>query len=149
MPPLWPHSPGRPDPSPTHTSTGEGSDRGAILIQQGEQFRVIARPLANPVQARKDAASRRFGGLASAVTLTSKCFISKIAYQFSQGITWRCPEWCGVKEPLNNSLHTQSFRLVRPLGQGEEGRNVEGVCPPIETLQQRVRASLEDPEGGA
>jgi len=28
-------------------------------------------------------------------------------------------------------------------------RNVEGVCPPIETLQQRVRASLEDPEGEA
>ena len=28
-------------------------------------------------------------------------------------------------------------------------RDVDGVCPPIETLQQRVRASLKDPEGAA
>ena len=32
-----------------------------------------------------------------------------------------------AREPLNNSLRTQSFRLVRPLGQGKEGRDFEGV----------------------
>ena len=53
------------------------------------------------------------------------------------------------REPLNNSLHAQSFRLVRPLGQGKEGRGFDGVCPSIEKAQQRVRASLEDPKGAA
>ena len=53
-------------------------------------------------------------------------------------------------EPLNNALRAQSFRLVRPLGQGKEGRAFEGVCPsigssPSKEAQQRVRASLEDP----
>ena len=48
-----------------------------------------------------------------------------------------------AREPLNNSLRTQSFRLVRPLGQGKEGRDFEGVpsrgieiCPSIEKAQQ-------------
>ncbi|WP_158245814.1 hypothetical protein [Alcanivorax sp. MD8A] len=53
----------------------------------------------------------------------------------------------GPREPLNNSLHAQFFRLVRPLygSKGKEGRDFEGVCPSIEKAQQRVRASLEDP----
>ena len=41
------------------------------------------------------------------------------------------PDGSSSREPLNNSLHAQSFRLVRPLGQGKEGRAFEGVCPSI------------------
>ena len=55
------------------------------------------------------------------------------------------------REPLNNSLRAQSFRLAHPLygPKGKEGRGFEGVCPSIEKAQQRVWASLEDPKGAA
>jgi len=60
------------------------------------------------------------------------------------------------REPLNNSLRAQSFRLAHPLygPKGKEGRGFEGVCPsigssPSKKAQQRVWASLEDPKGAA
>jgi len=48
------------------------------------------------------------------------------------------------REPLSNSLHAQSFRLARNLG-----ALLMACWLPVEKAQQRVRASLEDPEGAA
>ena len=66
-----------------------------------------------------------------------------------------------AKEPLNNSLHAQSFRLARNLYpiRGTEGAILK-VSPNWDrdmsihrlftfNTQRRVRASLEDPEGTA
>ncbi|PHR67147.1 MAG: hypothetical protein COA55_07920 [Alcanivorax sp.] len=49
-----------------------------------------------------------------------------------------------AREPLNNSLHAQSFRLARNLG-----AILMACWLPVEKAQQRVRASLKDPEGAA
>ena len=49
-----------------------------------------------------------------------------------------------AKEPLNNSLHAQSFRLAHNLG-----ALLKACWLPVEKVQQRVWASLEDPEGAA
>jgi len=49
-----------------------------------------------------------------------------------------------AREPLNNSLHAQSFRLARNLG-----AILKVYVHPSKKTQRRVRASLEDPEGAA
>jgi len=55
---------------------------------------------------------------------------------------WEPPEvshsWQAVKKPLVNSVFQTGL---------QSRRNFEGVCRPIEKLQQRVRASLKDPKG--
>jgi len=54
------------------------------------------------------------------------------------------PETFKTREPLNNTLHTQAFRLAHNLG-----ALLKAGWLPVEKVQQRVWASLEDPKGEA
>ena len=52
--------------------------------------------------------------------------------------------YAGVREPLNNALRAQAFRLAHNLG-----ALLKACWLPVEKVQQRVWASLEAPKGEA